>query len=137
MGELEKAGVETYGVDVDFDSLIYCRERGFNFCCLIGDNPLPFPDNSFELVTMFDAIEHIEGDHKAMQEVAWILKLGGIIIISVPAYQFLYSKNDAIAQHYRRYHRTSINKLFGSAGLTVQRNTHSNVLLFPIILLSS
>jgi ubiquinone/menaquinone biosynthesis C-methylase UbiE len=95
---------------------------------------LPYPDDSFDMISMFDAIEHIGDDNKAMNEVARILKPGGSIIISVPAYQFLFSNSDRTAQHYRRYNRRSVQDLFENSGLTVKRNTHTNVILFPVIL---
>ena len=133
MDEIRQLGFTVYGADIDHESLIYCKQRGFEKTCVIEDGDLPFADNSFDLVTMFDAIEHIEDDMGTMKEVARILKPGGSIIISVPAYQFLFSNNDVIAQHYRRYSRKSVKALFDSSGLTTKRNSHSNVLLFPII----
>lgn len=131
---LEGLGFDIYGCDVDLECVSYCHQRGFVDCLQSNSYDLPFADNSFDLVTLFDAIEHIEDDHKAMAEIARVLKPGGRVIISVPAYQFLYANNDRVAQHYRRYNRTSVRALFNRANLQVERNSHSNVFLFPLIL---
>lgn len=131
---LKSLGFDVYGAEMDFDSVLYCIKRGFPQCAQTDSSALPFADDSFDLVTMFDAIEHIEDDHQTMAEVARVLKPGGKVIISVPAYQFLYTNNDRVAQHFRRYNRKSTRMLFEKACLDVERNTHANVLLFPIIL---
>lgn len=131
---LAALGYEVYGTDMDRTSLAHCRDRGFEKVLLSDSYSLPFPDNSFDLIAMFDAIEHVEDDDRAMAEVSRVLKPGGKVIISVPAYQFLFANNDRVAQHYRRYNRKTVRHLFEQAGLIVERNSHSNVFLFPLIL---
>ena len=134
LAPLKDMGFDVYGADMDMESLQYCVDRGFTQCAQMDSYDLPFADNSFDVVTMFDAIEHVEDDYKAMREVARILRPGGRIVVSVPAYQFLYANNDRLAQHYRRYDRDMVRILFQQAGLKVERNTHTNVFLFPVIL---
>ena len=56
------------------------------------------------------------------------------MFVSVPAYQFLYANNDRVVHHYRRYTRSMVRAVFEGAGLEVQRVTHTNVFLFPLIL---
>ncbi len=120
--------------DVSLESLAHCSERGFADGVLSSGYTLPFADDSFDLVCMFDAIEHIPDDDKVMREVARVLRPGGHVFVSVPAYQFLYANNDRVAKHERRYTRSRLRKVFQQAGLAVERNTHSNVFLFPVIL---
>ncbi len=131
---LSELGFEVIAADMDFDSLGYCRQRGFAASSQVDCYRLPFPDNSFDLVTLFDVVEHIEDDGRVLAEVARILKPGGRVMLSVPAYQFLYANNDRAARHYRRYSRARVAALFADAGLEVRRNSHANVLLFPLIL---
>jgi SAM-dependent methyltransferase len=83
---------------------------------------------------MFDVLEHIPDDARVMAEVARVLRPGGRVMVSVPAYQFLFANNDRIAQHQRRYTRSRLRDTFDQAGLAVERNTHANVFLFPLIL---
>ena len=131
---LAELGTEIYPSDVSLESLGRCRERGFERAVLGSGYSLPYADASFDLVCMFDAIEHIPDDHRVMREVARVLRPGGSIFVSVPAYPFLYANNDRVAQHERRYTRSALRRVFEGAGLTVVRNTHSNVFLFPLIL---
>ncbi len=123
-----------YPADISVESLVHCTERGFDQGVVVNGYTLPYADNSFDLICMFDAIEHIPDDNCVMREVARVLRPGGSIFVSVPAYQFLFANNDRIAQHQRRYTRPRLNKVFEQAGLQVQRNTHTNVFLFPLIL---
>ena len=120
--------------DVSLESLGHCRERGFGDGVLSSGYALPFADDSFDLVCMFDAIEHIPDDARVMREVARVLRPGGHVFVSVPAYQFLYANNDRVAQHQRRYTRPMLRRVFEQAGLAVERNSHANIFLFPVIL---
>lgn len=131
---LEEIGEHVVGSDVSLESLSHCRSRGYERCVASSGYSLPFRDESFDLVCLFDAIEHIENDDVVMREVARVLRPGGLVLVTVPAYEFLYANNDRVAQHVRRYRRGYLHQLFAQAGLTTERNTHSNVFLFPIIL---
>ena len=95
---------------------------------------LPFADASFDLVCLFDVLEHLEDDRAALDEVLRTLRPGGRVCVSVPAYPALFSNNDRVARHYRRYTRRSLAAVLDSAGFELERNTHTNVLLFPLIL---
>ena len=75
LGPLEAQGFEVYAADMDSDSLVHCAERGFATATEVDCYRLPYSDNSFDLVTLFDVIEHIEDDYRAMAEVARVLKL--------------------------------------------------------------
>ncbi len=123
-----------YPSDIDLESLGHCRERGFPAGVVSNGYVLPYGDETFDLVCMFDAIEHIPDDARVMREVARVLRPGGRCLTSVPAYQFLYANNDRIAQHQRRYDRRMLGQVFAQAGLEVERSTHTNVFLFPLIL---
>lgn len=134
LGGLAELGERVYPSDISSEGLVRCAERGFPGGVVSSGYALPYADASFDLVCMFDAIEHIEDDHRALREVARILEPGGLALATVPAYQFLYANNDRIAQHYRRYDRPMMRRALEQAGLVVERNTHTNVFLFPLIL---
>jgi SAM-dependent methyltransferase len=130
---LAELGERVLPTDVDRASLALCRERGFPG--VVSDGyALPFADASFELVCLFDALEHIPDEHRALAEVARVLAPGGRVVLSVPAYQFLYANNDRVARHCRRYTRSTLRRAIVAAGFTLERNTHTNVFLLPLIL---
>jgi SAM-dependent methyltransferase len=120
--------------DFDRASLRLCRERGFRATAAADGYALPFRDGAFELVCLFDALEHIPDEARALGEVRRVLAPGGRVIVTVPAYPFLYANNDRVARHCRRYTRASLAAALAAAGLELERNTHTNVFLFPLIL---
>ena len=72
---------------------------------------LQYPDENFDVVCSFDVFEHIEKDKKAISEVYRVLKKGGFLIFTVPAFNFLYSAHDRALKHVRRYNKKTIYKL--------------------------
>lgn len=93
---------------------------------------LPFADESLDLVTAFDVLEHIEDDKTAAGEIVRALKPGGTALIAVPSDMKLWSDHDVAVGHVRRYDRSSLADLLGGAGLTVHSMDSWNVLLRPI-----
>jgi SAM-dependent methyltransferase len=87
----------------------------------------------FDLICLLDVLEHVEDDGAALREVAGRLTDGGWLLISVPAYRFLWSAHDVANQHRRRYHRRQLVQLVREAGLHVAYATYCNTLLFPAI----
>jgi len=132
-GLSELAGT-VVATDMDRESLRHCRERGFPRSALSDAYALPFADGAFDLVCLFDALEHIPDEARALREVARVLAPGGLAVFTVPAYPFLYANNDRVARHCRRYTRASLRRALVGAGLSIERNTHTNVFLFPLIL---
>lgn len=94
---------------------------------------LPFPDAAADIVTALDVIEHIKDDYQAVAEMARILKPGGVIVITVPAFQALWSDWDVALHHFRRYRRPGLRALLAGAGLEVVRCDYVNVLAFPAV----
>ena len=73
---------------------------------------LPFEEIQYDLVAAFDVIEHVENDVAAVAEMFRVCKPGGLIAITVPAFEFLWSKHDDINHHRRRYRMRQLIKLF-------------------------
>jgi SAM-dependent methyltransferase len=131
---LAELGQRVLPADLDRQSLAHCRARGFPLGVVADGYALPYRDGSFDLVCLFDALEHIPDEHRALVEVARVLAPGGRVILSVPAYPFLFANNDRVARHQRRYTRGSLARALTGAGFALERNTHTNVFLFPVIL---
>jgi SAM-dependent methyltransferase len=123
-----------HGLDISHDAMRYCRHRGFPNVATGSGMELPFADHSFDVVALFDAIEHIPDDRRVLDEVKRVVRPGGLVFITVPAYQFLYSQNDRLVHHQRRYTRRQMGRLLEDARFTPRKLTYFNTFLFPLIL---
>ena len=94
---------------------------------------MPFPDGCFDVVTAMDVVEHIDDDAAAMREIARVLRPGGALLATVPAYKSLWSEHDVALPHYRRYTAHSLRRLIGGAGLSVVKMSYAVSALFPAI----
>lgn len=122
------------GVDMQQELVDFCHERGFPNVVLGDAYDLPAADGTVDLLTLFDTIEHVPDDARVLTEVHRVLKPGGIVFISVPAYQFLYANNDRVAHHERRYTGPRLRARLTAAGLQPIQVTYFNTFLFPAIL---
>jgi len=131
--ELERISGQLTHTDIERGILQRCSERGFVGGVQALGAALPLKNDRFDLVCMFDVIEHIADDAAAIAEVRRVLKPGAAVFLHVPAHPLLYAQNDALAGHHRRYTAHSLRTLLTGAGFRVQRLTHTNCLLFPAI----
>jgi SAM-dependent methyltransferase len=122
------------GIDNSPELVEFCHERGFEQVQLGSAYELPVPDASVDLITLFDTVEHVPDDLRALRECRRALAPGGLLFISVPAYQFLYANNDRVAHHERRYTARGLHRRLLEAGFPSPRVTYFNTLLFPAIL---
>ena len=97
----------------------------------LPDN-IPFEPGSFDLVAALDVVEHVEEDGSAVVALGEMLRPGGTLIVTVPAYRWMWSEHDARHHHRRRYTRPEVRLLFDKAELQVTRVTHFNSLLLPL-----
>ena len=88
-------------------------------------------DASFDAAFALNVIEHIENDSLAVENLNWLLKPGGKMVILVPAGQSLYNKLDKQLEHYRRYSKKSLNALLIDAGFAVEKTKYFNALGIP------
>jgi SAM-dependent methyltransferase len=93
---------------------------------------MPFAPASFDLVVCLDVIEHLQDDRAALRELRRVLAPGGALLVTVPAYQWLWSGHDVVNQHHRRYSRTTLRQAAQDAGWECERTTHFNSLLLPV-----
>lgn len=97
---------------------------------------LPFPGRSYDLIGLFDVLEHVEADAESLCALSRRLAPGGRILVTVPAFPWLWSRHDEIHHHFRRYTRASLAAAAEAAGLRVAYSTYFNCLLFPLALAS-
>ena len=80
---------------------------------------------------MFDVLEHIEKDKETIEKISKILKINGRILLTVPSYQWLFSKHDIKLMHKRRYTLNNLKKLITNQELSIEYFTYFNTFLFP------
>lgn len=104
------------------------------FLILAGSCPddIPFQDEAFDLICMFDVLEHIDQDVATLAELRKRLAPGGRLLVTVPAYRWLWSSHDVFLHHKRRYTGGRLRQVFGAAGLHVDRISYFNMLLLPL-----
>jgi SAM-dependent methyltransferase len=93
---------------------------------------LPFADGSFDVVAAFDVIEHCEPEARALAEIARVLAPGGRLLMSVPAYQWAWTRFDEDNHHHRRYTRGRAVAAVEASGLRVLRATYAFSATFPL-----
>lgn len=102
----------------------------------IGKLPdeIPFDNQTFDLITLFDVLEHVEDDKATLAALMKRIKPGGLLFLNVPAYQFLFGKVDVLHHHYRRYSKGELRAKLQEAGFTIELMTYWNFFLFPVAL---
>ena len=123
------------GVDFSPQAITYCRMRGLTRTLVASLPQLPFGNGAFDLVCAFDVIEHIEDDAGAVRELLRICRPGGTLLLTVPAYNWLWSQHDEANQHKRRYNRAMLRQLLAPQPADIVKLSHFNIVMaLPIIL---
>ena len=121
------------GCDMAAEAIAFARDRVSVPLVQGTATALPVADGSFDLVSMLDIVEHVADDETVVAEGARCLKPGGVLLAAVPAFQFLWGPQDTISHHQKRYRLGELTALMTRAGLTIERATYCNMLLFPPI----
>ncbi len=125
---------DAQGVDVSTDALQFCRDRGLNSVRLGEAEKLPFADESFDLVTGLDVVEHLDDDLAGLREMRRVLRPGGHALLFVPAFMFLWGVQDDVSNHRRRYTMSELKGAVQAAGFEIERATYANITFFTPIL---
>jgi len=123
------------GVDVSTDALAFCRDRGLENVRQGEAERLPYPEDSFDLVTALDVVEHLDDDVAGLKEIRRVLRPGGSALLFVPAFMFLWGVQDDVSNHRRRYTLKELKRSVAAAGLEIERTTYANISFFLPILL--
>jgi len=125
---------QKWGVDADLKMVKKTKSRGIANVEAGKMEAMPFGDNFFDAVTALDVLEHVKDDRKGVLEMHRVTKPGGILILNVPAYQWLWSYHDESAQHVRRYTKRELEKLLNRSGWKVARATYTGLWLLPLVI---
>jgi SAM-dependent methyltransferase len=129
---LEQFG-HAYGFDLTAIGLKIGRESGRSRLARASVTAVPFPADTFDIVTSFDVLYSLESvdEHAAVAEMFRVAKPGGCVVVNVAAMQSLRGDHSVLSREVRRYDRQSLARLLTGAGFVIERLTYTNAVLFP------
>lgn len=96
-------------------------------------NNMPEESSQCDLVVMTDVLEHIDADHDSLVTIKSLMKTGSYLILTVPAFPFLWGRHDTQHHHKRRYIAATLRATIAGAGLEIVHMSYFNTLLFPLV----
>ncbi len=121
------------GVDLFADAVQFCRDRGLDGVHQAPLEALPFPDGRFDLLLANDVIEHLDDDRRALAELRRVAADGAHLVITVPAYEWLWSQHDESMHHRRRYTAGQLRRAVTATGWEPQVETYFYSAVLPLV----
>jgi SAM-dependent methyltransferase len=121
---LQDAGFPVVVVEADPQGAAAARGRGVEqvVCGTLQD--LAYPDGTMPAAALFDVLEHIDDDLGTLTRLHRMLTTDGRIYLTVPAYQYLFSEEDRLVGHFRRYNLRSLAEILRRAGFHIEYDTY-------------
>ncbi len=125
-----------WGVDLNAYGVALARSAGHARTARASVARLPFRDAAFDVVTSFDVLVCLseEDERRAADEMFRVLRPGGAAVVNVAAMDILRGNHSVLSEEVRRYDRARLRGLLEAAGFAVERLTHTNTTLFPLVL---
>ena len=121
-----------YGADISDKALEYCQRKGISNIFNLRETEPQI--TCFDLVICLDVLEHVDEDVELLIRIKELLRDGGKLLITVPAYEFLWSGEDYVSEHVRRYTRKMLREKLSEAGFHTNKISYFNTLLFlPLV----
>jgi SAM-dependent methyltransferase len=124
------------GIDPSPEAVDFCHRRGLAEVTRSGVESLPFEVGSFDLLFATDVLEHVDDDAGALRELRRVAAPDALLLATVPAYMWLWSRSDESLQHRRRYTRRELARRATATGWEPVVSTYFNSLLLPPIALA-
>lgn len=128
-----KAGFYTSIIEPGLSGVLNAKNNGINLLVHSTFNELNLPENSIPNAGLFDVIEHIDDDLAFLKKLYLNLEKGGKLFVSIPTYNFLWSKADVEAGHFRRYSLKSITEVLEKSGFNIVYSSYFFSFLIPVI----
>jgi SAM-dependent methyltransferase len=132
---LEMCGAyRAYGLELSAEALRFLRLRAVANVTRADICRMPYRDGSFDLVLSMDVLYCLKSptDVQALREIRRVLKPGGILLMNLPAYEWLRSHHDAAIHTKQRYTRSRLRDMLRQVGLQDRTITYRNTLLLPL-----
>ena len=126
------------GVDISPVAISFCRNRGLNNVREADIASMPFADESFDAAICSSVLYHewVADVGRALREIRRVLRPNGVLLINVPAFQFLHSAHDDAVMTARRFRKPELRELLVKNGFAIRRLTYWTTLLFPLALVA-
>jgi SAM-dependent methyltransferase len=126
------------GIDLAPEVISLCQQRGLHNVQLADISALPFADASFDAVICSSVLYHqwVKDVPGALGELHRVLRPGGLLLVNVPAFQFLHSAHDEAVMTARRFRKNELRQLLLESGFAIRRLTYWTTLLFPLAILA-
>jgi SAM-dependent methyltransferase len=121
------------GLDLSEEAIMFASTRDAHNLVLGSVTNPPFASGTFDIAFALDVIEHVDDDRAILEGLRELVRPGGALVVTVPAFQSLWSDHDKINHHRRRYRRRQMRAILQRAGFEVERITYCNTVLFPIV----
>ena len=128
-------GAGSFGLDPSPEALHFAGKKCDAQLVCGSAESMPFEDRSFSMVLMLDVLEHLRDDRGAASGALRVLSPGGILVMTVPAYPFLWCDHDVALHHHRRYLRSSIRNVLHGAGFEILYLGHAYATVLPLVVL--
>lgn len=130
----ESKAFRPVGLEYSTEALKFVRRRGMDNVVQASVCQIPFADESFDLVTSMDVLYTVQapGDLQSLREFRRILKPGGMLLMNLPAYNFLRSHHDVAIHTRQRYTQGGLRSMLTDAGFRIFTITYRNTALFPL-----
>lgn len=120
------------GMDIFLEGLRYARQRT-GALLVQGDIYKPPFGARFNLIGLFDVLEHLPDDRRILHDLHDLLTRDGRLLITVPAHQYLWSYFDEASHHYRRYERGELLQKLEESGYQVEQASYFMASIFPLV----
>jgi len=129
---LNEKGIDCDGADLFFEGLTFARRRTSKPLYQIDVRQMPF-NSAFDIIGLFDVLEHITEDGLVVRNIFNALKPGGYLILTVPTLNILWSETDVVSFHKRRYRLSELEKLLTQNGFSTMKRSYFIFFLLPIV----
>jgi len=118
------------GLDASDEALVYAKGLPYHDLVFGSAIHIPFPDYTFDCAAALDVVEHIEDDRRALSEMFRVLKPGGVLLLTVPTYPWMWSLHDEALHHKRRYRKKELHAKIKDVGFLIEEASY---FVFPSI----
>lgn len=103
------------------------RAKGYS---VVDDTDLAASEGAFDVIYTLNVLEHVKNDQEVGEQLAWLLRPGGTLVVYVPALEMLFTEMDTKVEHYRRYRRTQLERILRNSGLSIVESIYCDPIGF-------